>query len=122
LKNWKTNPMCRRRRCVSSSRSSRQATPGENDLAVTQRLEAGDKVQQRRLAAPGRAGDGDDLALSDNQVDSAQRPHGDSLGLEGLAEADGHQDFRRCRHTTTVNRACADRNQATWMTNTPAAC
>ena len=35
---------------------------GEDDLAVARRLEPGDEVQQRRLPAPGRARDRDELA------------------------------------------------------------
>jgi len=93
---------------------------GEKDFAVARRLESGDEVQQCRLAAPGRAGDGDELAGGNDQIDPAQRSHRCPLGLECLAEANRFQHFRRGRHDTTLNRGRADRNQANRATHTDA--
>src|SRR5207244_8285381 len=80
---------------------------GEKDFATARRLEPGDEVQQRRLAAPRWTHDRDELARVDRQVDSPQRSDGRPLRLECLAEANRFQHFRRGRHDTTLNRGRA---------------
>ena len=44
----------------------------EPDLAGRRAIEAGEEVEQRRLAAPARAHDRDELAALDREVDAAQ--------------------------------------------------
>ena len=60
---------------------------GEHDLAVVGGVEAGDEVEQRRLAAARRAHDRDELAGAEVEVDAAQGPHRRELRLERLAHA-----------------------------------
>src|SRR4051794_22033215 len=50
------------------------------------RVQPGQQVQQRRLAAAGRAQQADELAVLDPQVDPAQRGHRARAGAEGLAD------------------------------------
>jgi hypothetical protein len=106
LKNWNTKPTWRRRRWASSLALVCERLPREHDLAVARRVQAGDEVEQRRLAAARRSHDGDELPLADRQVDAAQRPHRCSLRLEGLAQADRLQDQHvdlLTAHETTLN-------------------
>jgi hypothetical protein len=52
-------------------------------------IEAAEQVQQRRLAAPRRSHDADELALGDGQVDAAQRRDRHAVGLVGPLETLG---------------------------------
>ena len=56
--------------------------PGDDDGALVGDVEAGDDRQQRRLAAPRRTGDGDELACRDGQVDAAQGAHRRRVAVE----------------------------------------
>ncbi len=58
----------------------------EQDLAATQRLQAGDDAQQGGLAAARGADEGDELVGLDVQVDRLQRLHLTALADEGLAD------------------------------------
>ena len=60
---------------------------GDLDLALVRRVQPGHQVQQRGLAAAGRAHQGDEVARLDGQVHPPQRPDRRVLGLEGLAHA-----------------------------------
>ena len=84
---------------------------GEKDLAVARDLEPGDEVEQRRLAAPGRAGDRDELTGGNHQIDPTQRPHRSPLRFEPLAQANGPQHFRQSRHDSTLNLGDPRRKQ-----------
>ena len=58
LKNWKTNPMWRRRNAVASSAAEvAQALPVHEDLAHRRQVEACDDVEERRLARSARPHD-----------------------------------------------------------------
>ena len=68
LKNWNTMPMWRRRmRASSSSLLPGDLLAGDHDLAVVGDVEAGDQVEQRRLAAARRAHDRDELAVAERR-------------------------------------------------------
>ena len=54
----------------------RQVLAVEVDHAPDWPVQAAEDLQQRRLAVPGRALDGQPLAVLDHQVDAAQRGHG----------------------------------------------
>ena len=77
------SPGCRGGLSTSSS-SDRPATlrPATISVAFRGRVEAGQQIDQRRLAGPGRAEDGDDLAGADRDVHAVER-------LYGLAAAAG---------------------------------
>ena len=93
LKNWKTMPMCLRRMIASSSSDLPTSdSPASVISPSVGGVEAGDEVEQRRLAATRRAHDRDELARLHREVDAAQRAHGRALGLEVLAQAPGHED------------------------------
>lgn len=62
----------------------RQAVDG--DRAGCRLFEIGDDPQERRLAAAGRADEGDEIALLDGEVHAGQRRDGAIGGLEGEAE------------------------------------
>ncbi len=51
---------------------TRDVSPAHPDAAARRRLEAGDEVQQRRLAATRRANETDELAFGDREIDVAQ--------------------------------------------------
>ena len=70
----------------SSSVLPTSDSPASDDLAVGRRVEAGDEVEQRRLAATRRAHHRDELAGRHREVDAAQRAHRRALGLERLAQ------------------------------------
>ena len=64
---------------------------GDHRPAVVVPGEPGDDRQQRRLARPGRADQGDELAAGDVEVDAAQRAdrrRGDVEGLADVAQLD----------------------------------
>ena len=63
------------------------ALAGDFDRAVVDGVETGDDVQQRRLAAAGRSGDRDELAVGDVEVDTAQRAYRRQLGGERASHA-----------------------------------
>ena len=73
LKNWKTKPMCSRRRRVSSGSSSVVISlPAIVDGAAGRLVEAGEDVHERRLAGARRAHDRDELPRLDVERDAAQ--------------------------------------------------
>jgi hypothetical protein len=57
------------------------------DLAVGEVVEAGEDVEERRLAAPGRAHDGDHLPAGYAEVHAPERPHPQAAGLVDLLHA-----------------------------------
>ena len=77
LKNWNTMPMWRaahdRELVLASCPTS--DSPASDDLAVGRRVEPGDEVEQRRLAATRRPHHRDELAGRHREVDAAQRAH-----------------------------------------------
>ena len=64
----------------------------ERHLAVGRRVEAGDDVEQRRLAATRRPHHRDELVRAHREVDAAQRAYRRALGLEGLAQSPRDDD------------------------------
>ena len=103
LKNWNTKPMCpRRMRARSSSSMCRDTQPGKDDLAAAGRVDAGDQVQERRLATARRAHDGDELTPCQLELDAAERPHWRRLGLEALARP-------RTSRTSSIGRVDSPR-------------
>jgi hypothetical protein len=65
--------------------------PCQRDLAVGRCVEAGNEVEQRRLAATGRAHHRDELGRSHREVDAPQRSHRRALALERLAQPACHE-------------------------------
>jgi hypothetical protein len=64
--------------------------PADPDLALRRRHEAGDEAQQRGLAAAGGAGEADELAGLDGEVDAVERPDlavGHVEGVRQLVDA-----------------------------------
>src|SRR5918996_2595033 len=59
----------------------------EPHLSGGRSIEAREQIEQRRLAAPTRAHDRDELAALDRQVDAAQREHLSAPGVVGLRQA-----------------------------------
>ena len=59
-----------------------QRLAGDGDLALVGHVEAGDDVEQRRLAAARRSHHRDELAAADVEVGAAQRPHRGGVLLE----------------------------------------
>ena len=83
LKNWNTMPMCCRRMIANSlSVLPTSASPATDDLALVGHVEAGDDVEQRRLATSGWAHHGDELAAADVEVGPAQRANRRGVLLE----------------------------------------
>ena len=77
LKNWKTKPMCSRRRRVScESSSSRDLGAGDHHRPRGGLVEAGEDVHEGRLAGAGRAHHGHELAGADLEIDAAERVDG----------------------------------------------
>ena len=58
------------------------AAPVEANLALVRHEDAGEAVQQRRLARAGRAHDGQDLALGDGEIDAPQGRRGAERAVE----------------------------------------
>jgi hypothetical protein len=56
------------------------------DLAAGRGFEAGDEIQDGRLAAPGCADQADELTAFDGEIDIAQRGDGVASGTEGLGD------------------------------------
>ncbi len=73
---------------------------GDLDRPLVEPVQPGDGVEQRRLAAAGRAGDGDELAWRDVEIDSAQGTHRGELGGERPPGA-AYPDCRLGRHRAT---------------------
>jgi hypothetical protein len=63
---------------------SGERRPRHDYLAVAGRLEPGDQVEQRRLAAARRAHDRGELAVGKHHVDASQRSHRGCVGPERL--------------------------------------
>ena len=103
LKNWKTMPTCARRSVASwlSSRPTRLSAR-DHDLALVGPVETGDEVQQRRLAAPRRSHDRDELARPDVEIRAPQRPDRGQLRLERPVQ-------RPCRDHIAGHRICLRR-------------
>ena len=73
------------------------ALPIDPDFALVRRDQAVDAAQQRGLAAAGRADDGDDLALADLEIDTAEdfkRP----VALGQALHTDAGTCTRRLQH------------------------
>jgi hypothetical protein len=68
---------------------ARDVAPAEEDVPLVDGVLAVDQLQQRALAGSARAGDEDELATLDHQVDVAQRR---DVGAEVLPDALHHQD------------------------------
>jgi ABC-type transport system involved in cytochrome c biogenesis ATPase subunit len=69
-----------------------QALPGKPDLAVFRHQNAAEAMQQRRLAGPARAHDGEDLALLNRECRAAQgRRLAERLGHGPCLDDDGHR-------------------------------
>ena len=64
------------------------------DLAGVDRVETGEAVEQRGLAAAARPHHGDHLAAGQRQVDAAQRLDAHAAGVVGLAHGAGRDDRR----------------------------
>ena len=63
----------------------------DRDAAVADLLEPGDHAQQRRLTAPGRADQDDELAVRDAERDVVDRDHSTLEDLRHVLEQDpGH--------------------------------
>src|SRR5262249_8540064 len=67
-------------------RQIRDEVPVQHVPAVGRRVEQPQNREQRRLAAPGGAGDGDVLAGADLQVDVVERVCLDLVGVEDLLD------------------------------------
>src|SRR5262249_31649611 len=65
---------------------------GEPEDARRRHVEATEDVHQRRLARPGRTGDGDELAVADAQRDVAQGRHLERAGGVDLGDVDEFDD------------------------------
>ena len=78
---WNTKPIRRARSAdTARSESADDVVPVDPDRPGRRPVQRADQVQQRRLAGPGRADDGDQLAVPDAQVDLAQRDHAARVG------------------------------------------
>ena len=72
----------------------RNVLAGEDQLARARNVETADDVHQRRLARPGWADDGDELAVLDAQVDAPERLDLERARPVGLADVDELDDCR----------------------------
>ena len=88
------------RRQVALGRA-RHVDPAELDAARLRPVEPAEQVQQRRLAAPGAAEHGDDLARLDLEIGAVEHPPRDAALAEGLDEPAG------AHHRHTVNGTAA---------------
>ena len=79
----------------------------EEDRSRRGRVDAADQVQQRRLAAARRSGDGDVLAGGDVKRHVAQRCHWTGRHREHTAHAARLDDQRRRHQPTTSRRSVA---------------
>ena len=84
LKVWKMKPMWSSRSRVSArSVSFEVSSPSTRTVPGAGHVDAADEVEERGLAAPGGAGDGEELAPLDHEVHVAERVH---LGLAELVD------------------------------------
>jgi hypothetical protein len=92
LKNWKMNPMWRRRSFVRSvSPSSVMSVPSIQTRAAGRAVEPGEQVHQRRLAGARRAHHGRELGRLDVERDAAERVDGGVALAEAARQvARGH--------------------------------
>src|SRR5690606_38541228 len=73
-------------------RHRRHVPPAERDGAGRRRLQPGQRAQQRRLAAPGRAEQREELPVLDGQVDTVERGGAAGVHLRQTRHGDrGHQ-------------------------------
>ena len=79
LYSWKTSAI--------SSGGAGHAPAAQQHLALARPQQPGDALQQRRLAAAGRADDADELAVLDRERDVADRVRRLLAGAVRLAEA-----------------------------------
>src|SRR3989442_3540013 len=70
----------------------REALACDPDFAGREVVDSGEAVQERRLAAPGRAHDGDHLPLSDVEVEATERLDGPAAAVVRLHEATRDDD------------------------------
>ena len=124
LKAWNTMPI-RRRIAVDLDAGGGDLLVADEDPAGVDRLEQVDAAQERRLAAPRRADEADDLVLGDGQVDAragrrgrrttcggprCARPGGRPAGAADAVIA-AHPASRRRRSRATSQ-------SVTWMSGT----
>ena len=89
LNDWKTIPISRRTRLMSTP-GAVISSAGDHDPSRVDRLEEVDAAKERRLARAGRADEAHDLVLGERQVDAAEH-----LELaEGLVDALEHERMR----------------------------
>ena len=79
---------------------------GEHDRALVGLVEAGDEVEQGRLAAARRAHDRDELAPVHLEVGTSQRAHGSVLRLEGAPHAPHVQHQLAHRFSSITSAVC----------------
>jgi hypothetical protein len=75
----------------------RQLIVAEPGLPAARRIEAAKDVEERRLAAAGRAEQDDELVWSQREIDAAQRVHLDvaaAVDLGQVTAAQGGRTFR----------------------------
>ena len=93
-------------------------SPATDDLALVGHVEAGDDVEQRRLAAARGAHHRDELAAADVEVGAAQRPHGRRVLLERAEHLAAPRRRGRVPTGRTVERWFADGHDvASWVTD-----
>ncbi len=76
----------------------RQGRPLDQDLALVDRVEPGEAVEQRRLPTAARAHDRHHLPAGERQVDTTERSDPHRSGVVGLHDRPGVDDRRARTH------------------------